>query len=517
MGRNQRLGQVAIDGRLHQLVARHGGVVMRHRRTALERVGRKHQRPAQGVGTRELRACEPDGPQHTGARARNAVQAGANRVAVVQRHAHGADHHRRVAAPQPGRCAGHVVVDDHANGTRVLRIFRLHGKAAAAAVDDGDSAVDGRGLVGREGAAGQRTGAVGFQHRHHLRGERRRRQRSAERRLASTVGSRCSTRSRTADRHRRQALTQHAGNGRRHTRSGPDQTVNADRRCHALGRRHLRPCQACGGAQQVVVPDRREAAVESTRRSTREGLKTDAMAHLVLQHGDKVDIGAVVAVQAVVPKGAGQTVGRAQVDVEVGIDLRGVCCAQIQPGQLVGQCIRIPGGSPGRIRKVAEDGRGAGAAQNRRGGGAGQRRELRIDDDWLVAGQRRAPQVGRVGEGDQALLAQRGTGVSADGRCGCGVVEAHAGCVDVVDDDGGRSLRLLGGAGQQTHDGSDAGQRLDAEKCTAHFSCSLLALLTEPGVGRLANCGAFMALPAASLPCTQTISTVPSALRRATE
>lgn len=73
-------------------------------------------------------------------------------------------------------------------------------------------------------------------------------------------------------------------------------------------------------------------------------------------------------------------------------------------------------------------------------------RELRIDDDRRGAGQGLSPDVGRVSECIQALLAKDRAMVAADRRRRRGVVEADAWRIDVIDDDRGGSLCGAGGA-----------------------------------------------------------------------
>ena len=151
-----------------------------------------------------------------------------------------------------------------------------------------------------------------------------------------------------------------------------------------------------------------------------------------------------------------------EVGIEVRRDLRRIQRAQVAARDLVGQRVRVQRVCPRRVGEVAERAGGAGAAQRGRGGRAGERRHLGIDDDRLVARQRGAPQVGRVGEREQALLAERRAGVAAHRCSRRRVVEAHAGGVDVVDDDGGRSPGLAEQAERCQQRGR--GRTLEAEK-----------------------------------------------------
>jgi len=90
--------------------------------------------------------------------------------------------------------------------------------------------------------------------------------------------------------------------------------------------------------------------------------------------------------------------------------------------------------------------------QHATAGIAVQARKRALHDDRDIALEHLAPEFERLAVGDQALRADRGAGVAADGCGGRRVIEAHARHIDVVQDHVGGRRGGGQGRGQQAGD-----------------------------------------------------------------
>nr|AUN35567.1 hypothetical protein [uncultured bacterium] len=232
-------------------------------------------------------------------------------------------------------------------------------------------------------------------------------------------------------------------------RADPDFLAVTSRRRDDLRSRHLRPELA--GSEvflerhvDVVQPRGADAGrlVDPVRES-------QAVRELV--HEDVQEVRLVcrrVAVEAVVPRRALDAARRADVAVEECGDVGTVDQRAIRRGGIA--LVEVDAGhrvrEGGRVDRVHRDAGlevdlavpCAGLRERAARGRAGKRGERAQHRDGHVALQHAAPELQRAAVRDDALLAQRGAGVSADGSGGGRIVEADARGIHVDEDHVGR-------------------------------------------------------------------------------
>src|ERR1035438_3985069 len=157
-----------------------------------------------------------------------------------------------------------------------------------------------------------------------------------------------------------------------------------DRRGHAFGGRHQRPRLIRGVVQKKVVPNAGESAQLRAALAAGKGLKAKPVRQLMGDHGNEVDLTAMVIVQPEVEGSSSKTTGLAQVDVEIGgdVDVGGI---DVRTRELIDQGLRVPMATDWSPREVPEDLGRTGAAKNRGVRGASQTRSESGDPDRHAA------------------------------------------------------------------------------------------------------------------------------------
>ena len=139
-----------------------------------------------------------------------------------------------------------------------------------------------------------------------------------------------------------------------------------------------------------------------------------------------------------------------KIEIEVGAE---VCVdviirrKQVNARKLICERDVIPGGCKRRIGKVTDYADRACASEHARA----ERRELRPNANGNIAVEPRAPDIRRMLEGNQALLAERRPGIAADGSSRCRIIESHARSIYVHDDDLGRTGKSVSASKADEH------------------------------------------------------------------
>ena len=403
-------------------------------------------------------------------RERHRTAGSLERVAGGAQDAHGRDGDRRISTAETRRrIVGGVVGDQHRNRTGILRRLHLDRKAADAAIDERDVAMDGEGT--RRGQrftrVGRHTDAVLCNDDHACDAGRRHWRAERRRSIAAAVdaGDRRHVEFRPAQEQRRR----HRG---RDVAARPNNLIHLLDRGEAHGgrlRQQLGELRVRRSVERVVEEWIGHTAGRGAGRAAHEARKPEAMPELVKQHDNQVVLHAVVVVEPEV---------EIEIAAELGDDFRcpwseAKCRQQVDPGSLVRQGdvivrVRITTGKARRRQRaeVTDAERRGRRAEHVRA----ERVETGLNLDVDVAVERRTPQVGRELKRNQPLLPFRGARVAAHRRRRRRIVETFVRSVDVDDRNvragsGGRRDREEDRTGERHWNDTSDGYRHGATPC----------------------------------------------------